>query len=89
MTQIQSKSPDGLEFSPRHPGFEIEAALATDWHGGSAFRTAWFNAMSMLFPLGEKFFIDTVGDTFFQVISGNRYFCCVFVHFINGISISD
>jgi len=60
MTQIQSKSPDGLEFSPRHPGFEIEAALATDWHGGSAFRTAWFNAMSMLFPLGEKFFIDSV-----------------------------
>ena len=27
---------------------------------GSAFRTAWFNAMSMLFPLGEKFFIDSV-----------------------------
>ena len=34
--------------------------MATDWHGGSTFRTAWFNAMSMLFPLGEKFFIDSV-----------------------------
>lgn len=35
-------------------------ALASDWHGGSAYRTAWFNAMSLLFPLGEKFFIDSV-----------------------------
>lgn len=56
----QSMSPDGLEFGPRRKSFEIEAALATDWHGGSAFITAWFNAMSMLFPLGEKFFIDSV-----------------------------
>lgn len=53
-------SPEGLEFAPRRKSFEIEAALATDWHGGSAFITAWFNAMSMLFPLGEKFFIDSV-----------------------------
>lgn len=53
-------SPAGLEFGPRRKSFEIEAALATDWHGGSAFITAWFNAMSMLFPLGEKFFIDSV-----------------------------
>jgi uncharacterized protein len=56
----QSHSPDGLEFSPRRKTFDIEASLATDWHGGSAFKTAWFNAMSMLFPLGEKFFIDSV-----------------------------
>lgn len=56
----QSNSPDGLEFSPRRKSFDMEAALATDWHGGNAFRTAWFNAMSMLFPLGEKFFIDSV-----------------------------
>lgn len=56
----QSMSPQGLEFGPRRKSFEIEAALATDWHGGSAFITAWFNAMSMLFPLGEKFFIDSV-----------------------------
>ena len=60
MTQLQSYSPEELEFSPRHPSFELREALASDWHGGSAFRTAWFNAMSMLFPLGEKFFIDSV-----------------------------
>lgn len=56
----QSHSPDDLEFGPRRKSFDIESALARDWYGGSAFKTAWFNAMSLLFPLGEKFFIDSV-----------------------------
>ncbi len=56
----QSHSPDGLDFGPRRKSFNIETALASDWHGGNTFRTAWFNSMSMLFPLGEKFFIDSV-----------------------------
>ena len=61
MTTLQeSKSPATLQFGPRRKSFEIDAALAEDWHGGSAFKTAWFNAMSILFPLGEKFFIDSV-----------------------------
>ena len=60
MTELQSHSPPDLEFSPRRPSFEIEKALATDWHDGNAFRTAYFNALSMLFPIGEKFFIDSV-----------------------------
>jgi predicted metal-dependent hydrolase len=59
-TQPQSRSPDGLEFGPRRRHFEIRNALASEWHDGSAFVTAWFNAMSLLFPLGEKFFIDSV-----------------------------
>ena len=56
----QSKTPDTLTFCPRRPSFELADALAGEWHNGSAFRTAFFNAMSMLFPLGEKFFIDSV-----------------------------
>lgn len=56
----QSRSPDGLEFGPRRKSFDIEAALEGEWHSGSRFVTAWFNAMSLLFPLGEKFFIDSV-----------------------------
>ena len=60
MTILQSNSPGNLEFNPRHPSFDIIKALKHDWHGGSAFRTAWFNSLSMLFPLGEKFFIDSV-----------------------------
>ena len=60
MTAVRKHTPEDLEFAPRRPEFTLEQALATDWYGGSAFCTAWFNAMSMLFPLGEKFFIDSV-----------------------------
>ncbi|WP_372526900.1 metal-dependent hydrolase [Piscinibacter sp.] len=30
------------------------------WNGGDAFRSAYFNALSMSFPAGEQFFIDSV-----------------------------
>jgi predicted metal-dependent hydrolase len=30
------------------------------WNGGDAFRSAFFNALSMSFPAGEQFFIDAV-----------------------------
>jgi predicted metal-dependent hydrolase len=56
----QSHSPEGLQFGPRRQSFAIEEAIASDWHSDSAFVTGWFNAMSLLFPLGEKFFIDSV-----------------------------
>ena len=56
----QSQSPDGLKFAPRRESFDLDEILTADWHGGGAYRTAWFNAMSLLFPLGEKFFIDSV-----------------------------
>jgi predicted metal-dependent hydrolase len=30
------------------------------WNGGDAFRSAFFNALSMSFPIGEQYFIDSV-----------------------------
>ncbi len=30
------------------------------WCGGDAFRTAFFNALSMSFPVGEQYFIDSL-----------------------------
>jgi predicted metal-dependent hydrolase len=30
------------------------------WNGGDAFRSAFFNALSMSFPVGEQYFIDSV-----------------------------
>jgi uncharacterized protein len=39
---------------------ELDTPFARHWNGGDAFRTAWFNALSMSFPLGEQFFIDSV-----------------------------
>jgi predicted metal-dependent hydrolase len=45
---------------PRDRSHEIADALATDWLDNNAFLTAFFNTMSITFPVGEKFFIDSV-----------------------------
>lgn len=45
---------------PRDLRFPLEAELKYDWNGGDWFKTAFFNAMSILFPYGEKSFIDSV-----------------------------
>ncbi len=39
---------------------DLDTPLPRHWCGGEAFRTAWFNALSMSFPVGEQFFIDAV-----------------------------
>jgi hypothetical protein len=43
---------------------DLETPLPRHWCGGDAFRSAFFNALSMSFPVGEQFFIDAVRDTF-------------------------
>lgn len=55
-----SRTPENVEIVPRNRQFDIDETLATDWHSNDAFRTAFFDAMSILFPLGEQFFIDSV-----------------------------
>ncbi len=39
---------------------DMEAPVARRWCGDDAFRTAYFDALSMSFPVGEQFFIDAV-----------------------------
>ncbi|MEZ5663197.1 MAG: metal-dependent hydrolase [Burkholderiaceae bacterium] len=39
---------------------DLDQPVQRHWCGGDAFLTAWFNALSMSFPLGEQFFIDAV-----------------------------
>lgn len=39
---------------------DMNAPMARHWCAGDAFRTAFFNALSMSFPVGEQFFIDSV-----------------------------
>lgn len=41
---------------------DLQAPIARHWCGGDPFRTAFFNALSMSFPVGEQFFIDSVRD---------------------------
>jgi uncharacterized protein len=43
---------------------DLELPIARHWCGGDAFLTAWFNALSMSFPVGEQFFIDSVRNGF-------------------------
>lgn len=38
---------------------DLEAPVPRHWCGGDAFLTAWFNALSMSFPVGEQFFLDS------------------------------
>lgn len=55
-----SATPVKISIKPRHPQFDLRAALASDWHSSDPFKTAFFNALSLTFPVGEKFFIDSV-----------------------------
>lgn len=43
---------------------DLETPFVRHWCGGDAFRTALFNALSMSFPVGEQFFIDSVRNGF-------------------------
>ena len=39
---------------------DLDAPFERHWNGGDPFRTAFFNALSMSFPIGEQFFIDSL-----------------------------
>jgi uncharacterized protein len=39
---------------------DLRAPVASRWNGGDAFRSAFFNALSMSFPVGEQYFIDSI-----------------------------
>lgn len=56
----QATTPDSVIIKPRNRSHDIAAALHTEWLDGNAFLTAAFNGMSITFPAGEKFFIDSV-----------------------------
>ena len=49
-----------LEFRARDEHFEFQDILASEWAGGDPVRTAFWNALSSMFPVGETFFVDSV-----------------------------
>ncbi|MDE0931701.1 MAG: metal-dependent hydrolase [Halioglobus sp.] len=55
-----SHTPRNVPIHPRNKEYDIGQSLKHDWYDNHPFKTAWFNAMSITFPLGEKFFIDSV-----------------------------
>jgi predicted metal-dependent hydrolase len=48
------------QLTVRRLHIDLGLPLPRHWCGGDAFRTAFFNALSMSFPRGEQFFIDAV-----------------------------
>lgn len=55
-----TQTPKDLSFRPRYIRFDLPDPLPRHWHNGDAFKTHFFNAMSVLFPVGERFFIESV-----------------------------
>jgi predicted metal-dependent hydrolase len=45
-----------------HLDFQLGSDIPKYWMGGDAFKTRFFDAMSTLFPVGEKFFIMSVRE---------------------------
>ena len=58
--QNQSFTPADVAIQPRNRQHDLAEALKGDWMRKDVFATAWFNAMSITFPLGEQFFINSV-----------------------------
>lgn len=53
-------APTDLNIQPRNLRFGRDSVRARWWLGGDAVATAWHNALSASFPMGEAFFIETV-----------------------------
>jgi predicted metal-dependent hydrolase len=51
---------------------DMEQPIPRHWCAGDAFRTALFNALSMSFPVGEQFFIDSVRNGLAALPTGKQ-----------------
>lgn len=56
----RDKTPTDLTITPRDRRFGRGASLARWWHGGDPIATAFHNALSITFPKGEAFFVESV-----------------------------
>jgi predicted metal-dependent hydrolase len=56
----QATTPADVQIKPRNRSHDIAEALQGEWLDNNALLTAVFNGMSITFPAGEKFFIDSV-----------------------------
>lgn len=58
--QIAAKTPADLTITPRDRRFGRNADQQRWWFGGDPYATAFHNALSVTFPRGEAFFIESV-----------------------------
>jgi uncharacterized protein len=52
--------PEASQLTVRRLLIDLSAGFDRHWNGGDAFRSAYMNALSMSFPVGEQFFIEAV-----------------------------
>jgi predicted metal-dependent hydrolase len=57
---LTSSLPDGVHVTYRRVHFDLDEEVPVYWHSGDPGMTHLFTALSLLFPEGEKFFIDSV-----------------------------
>ena len=71
-TPQDTAAPHAVTIVPReHLDFGLASGdIPRHWFGGDAFKTRFFDAMSTLFPEGERFFITCVRDFREQVTDG-------------------
>jgi predicted metal-dependent hydrolase len=60
MSAASLKTPLDLTITPRDRRFGRNAPQARGWMGGDPIATAFYNALSITFPKGEAFFIESV-----------------------------
>jgi uncharacterized protein len=60
LSDLASKTPPDLKILPRDRRFGPELALRRWWLNGDPIATAFYNALSVTFPRGEAFFIESV-----------------------------
>ncbi|RZV52975.1 MAG: metal-dependent hydrolase, partial [Sphingomonadaceae bacterium] len=53
-------TPNDLSITPRDRRFGREEKTPRWWHGDDPYATAFYNALSITFPKGEAFFVDSV-----------------------------
>ncbi len=51
---------DSHNITPRDPGFEFSDDLPVNWHSANPVISHMYNGLSVTFPDGEKFFVDSV-----------------------------
>ena len=54
------QTPADLSITPRDRRFGRGAPMRRWWHSGDPYLTAFYNALSVTFPKGEAFFVDSV-----------------------------
>lgn len=56
----RAPTPFDLQIIPRDRRFAREQLQSRWWHGGNPYATAFYNALSATFPVGEAFFVESV-----------------------------